>query len=81
MSLIFVGDILLDGIVRYYVDHGIGTYNDTLSPVAPIIREADVAIANLESPVGTDEMRNHPVNESERSPFLLGSPQSLELLK
>lgn len=81
MSLIFVGDIVLDGIIRYYSDRATTAYNHTFTHIAPIIRNADLAIANLEGAIGTKEMRKNPVKENERGDFLLAEPDSLESLK
>ena len=57
ISIIFVGDVSFDGVVRYYVNHGYNNYNDTMEKVAEIIREADIAVGNLESPFVTKSMQ------------------------
>ncbi|XP_046854390.1 capsule biosynthesis protein CapA-like [Xenia sp. Carnegie-2017] len=56
VSIIFVGDINFDGCVKYYVNHGFNTYNDTLAEVADVIREADIAVGNLECSLTTKSM-------------------------
>ncbi|CAB3991400.1 Hypothetical predicted protein, partial [Paramuricea clavata] len=56
ISIIFVGDISFARCVRKYVDHGCNNYNDTMIKVAGIIREADIAVGNLESPFVTKMM-------------------------
>ena len=45
-----MGDISFSGPVKYYVEHGHYTYNDSFKEVAPFIREADISVGNLESP-------------------------------
>jgi hypothetical protein len=56
ISIIFVGDISFSRCVKKYVDHGCNNYNDTMEKVAGIIREADIAVGNLESPFVTKMM-------------------------
>ena len=56
--MLFVGDITFSGPVKYYVERNYHTYNDSFIDVAPYIRQADIAVANLESPfVGKDVYR------------------------
>ena len=50
VDLLFVGDVSFTGPIKYYVEHGHHTYNDSFIDVAQYIREADVSVANLESP-------------------------------
>ena len=50
MTLLFVGDISFSGPVKYYVERGYHTYNDSFNNVAAFIKEADISVANLESP-------------------------------
>ncbi|CAB4003863.1 Hypothetical predicted protein, partial [Paramuricea clavata] len=57
ISIIFVGDISFGRCVRKYVDHGYNNYNDTMVKVAGIIRDADIAVGNLESPFVTKAMQ------------------------
>ena len=61
VSLLFVGDISFSGPVKYYVEHNYHSYNDTFSDVAPFIREADISIANLESPFVNKDMHRYKV--------------------
>ena len=56
ISVIFVGDIHFGDYVRGNVNHGYNNYNDTMEKVADIIREADIAVGNLESPFVTKPM-------------------------
>jgi len=51
VTLLFVGDVAFSGPVKYYVEHGYHTCNDTFDDVAPYIREADISVANLEFPL------------------------------
>ena len=58
VSLLFVGDVSFSTPVKYYVEHGYHTYNDSFNEVAPYIRDADISVANLESPfVSNDTYR------------------------
>ena len=50
VTLLFVGDVSFTGPVKYYVEHGYCTYNDSFNDVAHYIRQADISVANLESP-------------------------------
>ena len=50
VDLLFVGDISFTGPMKYYVERGHHTYNDSFNDVAQYIREADISVANLESP-------------------------------
>ncbi|CAH3032033.1 unnamed protein product [Porites evermanni] len=59
ITFVFVGDIAFSGPVRYYVENGYYSYNDSFKDVAKYIREADVSVANLESPfVDHESYRN-----------------------
>jgi hypothetical protein len=66
ISIIFVGDISFGRCVRKYVDHGYNNYNDTMVKVAEIIREADIAVGNLESPFVTNTMLKDRFNGQKR---------------
>lgn len=49
ISLVFAGDILLDGFVGGQIDkYGV---NFPFAKVAPVLKKADIAFANLETPV------------------------------
>ena len=56
VTLLFVGDISFSGPVKYYVEHNYHTYNDSFRDVAPFIRQADISVANLESPFVNKEV-------------------------
>ena len=52
LSLLFVGDIMLDrGVAQKIADEGSGNYTFPFVYVAPRIAKADVAFANLEGPI------------------------------
>ena len=78
--MIFVGDINFDGPTRYYVERGFSTYNSSFEFVAKYIREADYAIGNLESPLGTETMRKHPAHAAVKSVYLMAHPESVKSL-
>ena len=63
ISIIFVGDISFNGCVKKYVDQGYISYtmvhNDSMVKVAKIIREADIAVGNLESPFVSKSMQKN----------------------
>jgi hypothetical protein len=80
ISIIFVGDINLGDCVRYYVNHGYNNYNDTMVKVAGIIRHADIAVGNLESPFVTKTMLRDRFNGRKRV-FLEADPRSAIALK
>ena len=52
----FVGDISFSGPVKYYVEHNYHSYNDSFRDVAPFIGEADISVANLESPFVSNDV-------------------------
>ncbi|XP_022782650.1 uncharacterized protein LOC111323536 [Stylophora pistillata] len=79
VSLMFVGDISFSDPVRYYVEHGYHSYNDSFNDVAPYIREADISVGNLESPFVTQEMLDDPY-KMEKSVSLYASPQAASAL-
>ncbi|XP_028405176.1 uncharacterized protein LOC114527664 [Dendronephthya gigantea] len=56
VSIIFVGDVSFGSCIMYYVNHGYNYYNDTLVKVAGPIKNADIAVGNLESPYVTKTM-------------------------
>ena len=61
-----VGDISFDGCVRKYVEDGYYNYNETMVKVAEIIRQADIAAGNLESPFVNETMLNGKISGVER---------------
>ena len=76
----FVGDISFSDPVRYYVEHGYHSYNDSFNDVAPYIREADISVGNLESSFVTQEMLDDPY-KMEKSVSLYASPQAASALR
>ena len=78
LSIIFVGDINFNGCVKYYVNHGFNTYNDTLAEVADVIREADIAVGNLECSLTTKAMTKNITN---KIILIDADPRSVEALK
>ena len=59
VTFLFVGDIAFSGPVRYHVENGHHMYNESFKDVAKYIREADISVANLESPfVDHESYRN-----------------------
>ncbi|KAJ7392934.1 hypothetical protein OS493_008174 [Desmophyllum pertusum] len=77
VSLLFVGDISFSGPVKYYVEHNYHSYNDTFSDVTPFIREADISIANLESPFVNKDMHRYEVAKAVN---LDSSPEAVSAL-
>ena len=52
VTLVFVGDIMLSrGVARYVTENQGKDFTFTFREVAPILRDADLAFANLESPI------------------------------
>jgi hypothetical protein len=80
ISIIFVGDICFNGCVRKYVDHGYNNYNDTMVKVAGIIREADIAVGNLESPFASKTMLKDRFNGL-KGTFMYSVPRSVTALQ
>lgn len=66
VNIIFAGDISFDGTVRYHVNKGDHTYNDSFSQIAPYITDADLAVVNFESPIITKKMRRW---KAEKGPY------------
>ena len=62
VTVLFVGDITFAGPVKYYVEHDYHTYNDSFNEVAPYIRQADIAVANLESPFTRKDVYRYKFN-------------------
>ena len=59
VSLLFVGDVSFSVPLRYYVEQGYHTYNDSFNEVAKYIRNADISVANLESPFVSKDMYHY----------------------
>ena len=81
ISIVFAGDISFYGPVRYYVQHGYHSYNDTFRRIAPYIREADVAVVNFESPFVTKEMLHQKDKKGSHAIFLNADAESASSLR
>ena len=66
--------------MKYYVGLKYHTYNDSFNDVAPYIREADISVANLESPFVSEDVYRYKY-EGKRLVFLDSSPQAAQALK
>ena len=49
--------------------------------MAKYIREADYAIGNLVSPLGTETMKKHPAHAAVKSVYLMAHPESVKALR
>ena len=77
-----MGDISFAGPVKYYVEHRYHTYNDSFNDVATYIREADISVANMESPfVSKDVYRFKFKGEKTKLVFLDSSPKAATALR
>jgi len=77
---LLVGDISFSGPVKYYVEHNYHSYNDSFRDVAPVIREADISVANLESPfVSAEEYRYK--YKGKNMVLLYSSPEAASALR
>ena len=76
----FVGDISFSGPVKYYEKRGFYTYNDTFNEVAPYIRQADIAVANLESPFVSKDVYRYKY-KGKRLIILDSSPKAAPALR
>ena len=54
--MLFVGDVSFSTPLKYYVEHGYHTYNDSFNEVAKYVKNADFSVANLESPFVSEDM-------------------------
>ena len=79
VTLLFVGDISFSGPVKYYVEHNYHSYNDSFRDVAPFIREADISIANLESPFVSNDL--YCCQDKEKKVLLDSSPEAVLALR
>ena len=75
-----MGDISFAGPVKYYVEHKYHTYNDSFNDVAPYIREADISVANMESPFVNKDVYSH-MYKGEKSVVLDASPKAAPALR
>ena len=80
VTLLFVGDVAFSGPVKYYVEHGYHTYNDSFNDVASYIREADISVANLESPFVSKEVYRYKY-KGRKSVILDASPNAAPALR
>ena len=80
VTLLFVGDVSFAGPVKYYVEHDYHTYNDSFNEVAPYIRQADIAVANLESPFVSKDVYRYKY-KGKRLVFLDSSPKAAPALR
>ena len=80
MTLLFVGDVAFSGPVKYYVEHGYHTYNDTFDDVAPYIKEADISVANLESPFVNNDVYRYKY-KGRKEVILDASPNAAAALR
>ena len=77
--MLFVGDISFSGPVKYYVEHNYHSYNDSFSDVASFIREADISVANLESPFVSKDV--YPFQDKEKTVILDSSPEAVSAMR
>jgi len=78
--LLFVGDISFSGPVKYYVEHNYHSYNDSFRDVAPFIREADISVANLESPFVSKDVYRYKY-KGKNGVYLYSSPEAASALR
>ena len=78
--MLFVGDISFSGPVKYYVEHNYHSYNDSFRDVAPFIREADISVANLESPFVSKDVYRYKYKGG-KSVYLDSSPDAVSALR
>ena len=79
VSLLFVGDISFSGPVKYYVEHNYHSCNDSFRDVAPFIRQADISVANLESPFVSNDV--YGFQDKEKKVLLDSSPEAVSALR
>ena len=75
-----MGDVSFSGPVKYYVEHECHTYNESFNEVAPYIRQADISIANLESPFVSKEMYGYKF-KGKKTAILDASPNAAPALR
>ena len=78
--MLFVGDISFSGPVKYYVEHDYHSYNDSFSDVASFIKEADISVANLESPFVSKDVYRYMYKEK-KAVTLDSSPRAVSSLR
>ena len=77
--MLFVGDVSFSGPVKYYVEHDYHSYNDSFNDVASFIREADISVANLESPFVSKDV--YPYQNKGKKVILDSSPEAVSALR
>lgn len=77
--MLFVGDISFSGPVKYYVEHNYHSYNDSFRDVAPYIRQADISVANLESPFVSNDV--YGFRDKRKKVLLDSSPEAVSALR
>ena len=80
VSIVFVGDISFDSCIMYYVNLGYNCYNYTMVKVAGLIRKADIAVGNLESPYVTKLMLKDNYKGNKKA-FIDAHPDSAAALR
>ena len=75
-----MGDVSFSGPVKYYVEHEYHTYNESFSEVAHYIRQADISIANLESPFVREDMYGYKFKGT-KTVILDASPNAAPALR
>ena len=77
--MLFVSDISFSGPVKYYVEHNYHSYNDSFRNVAPFMRNADISVANLESPFVSNDV--YGFQDKEKKVLLDSSPEAVSALR
>ena len=65
--------------MKYYVEHNYHSYNDSFRDVAPFIRQADISVANLESPFVSNDV--YGFQDKEKKVLLDSSPEAVSALR
>ncbi|KAK3730371.1 hypothetical protein QZH41_008009 [Actinostola sp. cb2023] len=75
----FAGDISFDSAAKYFIRKGICSYNDTFAKVAPVFKESDLVIGNLESPFVRPDMKADA--QLKFALLICSDPDNVEALK
>ena len=78
--MLFAGDISFSGPVKYHVQQNHHSYNDSFNEVAPFVREADISVANLESPFVSKDVYAYKF-KGEKIVLLDSSPEAVSGLR
>lgn len=83
VTLIFGGDINMDGPARYNAENGRCKYEDYFKPLKKYFEKADHTIVNLESPVShrREQLADKKLNKGDAGIWLLGDSESTKALK